>query len=235
MKRDVLWRRRRVTWLPLLLLLLLVLLPVLLVSAIESADIGEFEEEEAPRQLVPLTDRNFEHDTQAATGQTTGSWVVLFTDLRCDKCKDAEQALLKASTEQQPIPAQVNVLDSPKTCKRFLVSHVPELRLFRDRLMYTYKGAWNTAAISAFIQGSWKDGVGEVVPAEDSSIFEYFEGLSKSWQASLEYFSRRPGLLAGIGAILATGAYTVTLRVLGLRPSKQRKAPRGRPVRRRAD
>ena len=72
MKRDLLWRRR-VTWLP-LLLLLLVLLPLLLVSAIESADIGEFEEEEAPRQLVPLTDRNFEHDTQAATGQTTGSW-----------------------------------------------------------------------------------------------------------------------------------------------------------------
>ena len=33
--------------------------------------------------------------------------VVLFTDLRCDKCKDAEQALLEASTEQQPIPAQV--------------------------------------------------------------------------------------------------------------------------------
>ena len=69
MKRDLLWRRRD-TW----LLLLLVLLPLLLVSAIESADIGEFEEEEAPRQLVPLTDRNFEHDTQAATGQTTGSW-----------------------------------------------------------------------------------------------------------------------------------------------------------------
>ena len=69
MKMDPLWRWR-VTW----LLLLLVLLPLLSVSAIESADIGEFEEDLDPRQLVSLTDRNFEHDTQAATGQTTGSW-----------------------------------------------------------------------------------------------------------------------------------------------------------------
>lgn len=54
------------------------------------------------------------------------------------------------------------------------------------------------------MQGSWKDGVGEVVPAEDSSIFEYFEGLSKSWQASLEVHIRFwlvcTGEYGGIGA-----------------------------------
>ncbi len=33
-----------------------------------------------PTTVVELHDDNFEHDTQAASGQTTGTWAVLFTD-----------------------------------------------------------------------------------------------------------------------------------------------------------
>lgn len=34
---------------------------------------------ESEQQLRKLTDQNFEHDTQAATGQTTGHWFALFS------------------------------------------------------------------------------------------------------------------------------------------------------------
>lgn len=53
----------------------------------------------------------------------------------------------------------------------------------------------------------------------------------------MQYLSRRPGVLAGIGAILATGAYIVTRQMLGLKPLKKRKRmprPHGRPLRKRA-
>lgn len=33
-----------------------------------------------PTTVVELHDDNFEHDTQASSGQTTGTWAVLFTD-----------------------------------------------------------------------------------------------------------------------------------------------------------
>lgn len=36
-------------------------------------------EGEAKRELVIFSDRNFEHDTQAATGQTTGAWYSYLT------------------------------------------------------------------------------------------------------------------------------------------------------------
>lgn len=47
---------------------------------------------------------------------------------------------------------QVNVLESPKIRERFAMSQMPQLRLFRDRRMFVYKGEWNAASISAFIQ-----------------------------------------------------------------------------------
>ena len=38
------------------------------------------------REIYILNDRNFEHDTQATTGSTTGDWFVLFcpTLAQCD-------------------------------------------------------------------------------------------------------------------------------------------------------
>jgi hypothetical protein len=54
-------------------LLLFLVLPLAAVLADSDADEWGLEGE-AKRELVIFTDRNFEHDTQAATGQTTGAW-----------------------------------------------------------------------------------------------------------------------------------------------------------------
>lgn len=194
-------------------------------------------EGESKRELVLLSDRNFEHDTQAATGQTTGAWIVLFVDRRCEKCTIAEKALLEAATEQQPIPALVNVLESPKIRKRFGMTQMPQLRLFRDRRMFVYKGEWTAASISAFIQTGWKKTESQEVPPEGAILSEYLDDLKIAFSSTLEYLGRRPGLLIAIGGFFATVTYAVTLRVLGLSP-KSRKAPqraRVRPVRKRAD
>ena len=38
-----------------------------------------------------LTDDNFEHDTQATTGSTTGDWLILFCEFeRFKRCRDYE-------------------------------------------------------------------------------------------------------------------------------------------------
>ena len=38
-------------------------------------------------QVQPLTDKNFEHLTQASTGMTTGAWFVKFYAPWCGHCK----------------------------------------------------------------------------------------------------------------------------------------------------
>jgi thioredoxin-like negative regulator of GroEL len=112
--------------------------------------------------------------------------LVLFTDAHCDKCKDAKLALIDVSVDGQPILAEVSVLDSPKTSKRFSVSKVPELRLFCDRHMYVYEGDLNGPAIKEFVQGGWKNTVAEDVPAETSWLADSFDELRNLANACLQ-------------------------------------------------
>ena len=44
------------------------------------------------KKPVELTDKNFEHDTQASTGATTGDWFISFCDWDHDEAHKCEQA-----------------------------------------------------------------------------------------------------------------------------------------------
>eukprot|EP00955_Chlamydomonas_euryale_P048588 354028-Chlamydomonas_euryale.AAC.5 len=57
------------------------LLPLLMVALL-AASLLSGAAGQAPTEVIELTDATFEHDTQAATGQTTGVW--------CDRVGEAE-------------------------------------------------------------------------------------------------------------------------------------------------
>lgn len=91
----------------------------------------------AQRRRV-LTDDNFEHTTQAATGQTTGVWFVSFCSPSARACKELAgpwEELGRELLQAQP-PAFLSVVDphaSPALAKRFGIATLPTLLLFRDR------------------------------------------------------------------------------------------------------
>jgi hypothetical protein len=68
--------------------------------------------------------------------------------------------------------------------------------------------------------------VAEDVPAETSWLAAMFDELRNLANACLQYLAKRPGLLAAVGAVLATGGYVVTRRLLGMKPSNRRKRAR---------
>ena len=39
---------------------------------------------------IVLTEDNFEHETQAVTGSTTGDWLVLFCDKKHRRCRELQ-------------------------------------------------------------------------------------------------------------------------------------------------
>lgn len=43
-----------------------------------------------PKRSKELTDKTFEHDTQATTGSTTGDWFVKFCSKKSKECKSIE-------------------------------------------------------------------------------------------------------------------------------------------------
>lgn len=68
-------------------------------------------------EVAVLTDANFEHDTQATTGGTTGSWLVLFHDGDDSEIKAVLETPVAEETpevpegEESPEPLKTKLVD----------------------------------------------------------------------------------------------------------------------------
>jgi thiol-disulfide isomerase/thioredoxin len=115
--------------------------------------------------VTALTDATFEHQTQASTGSTTGSWLVLFystIDEDKEKCPNCpaiatqfEQLLTRANSEDDDAYASnslydkgivlgtVNVMTSPQTASRFEIETTPTI-------LYIHRGKYYTVPKSSF-------------------------------------------------------------------------------------
>ncbi|XP_065183871.1 uncharacterized protein LOC135814641 [Sycon ciliatum] len=90
-----------------------------------------------------LTDETFEHDTQAATGATTGDWMVLFMSndyVSCPLCSARHTSLHTAASRLRSrfVFGVVNLDTSPKLRERFRTESGPELYFFRKGQMYRF-------------------------------------------------------------------------------------------------
>ena len=101
-------------------------------------------------QVVQLDENNFEHLTQAATGATSGDWLVLFCKESVPRCArivstwEKMAVSLTASREARGMPrinvASVDTSDSPWLTKRFGITSVPLVLLFKGGVMYSFHG-----------------------------------------------------------------------------------------------
>ncbi|KAG5496712.1 hypothetical protein JIQ42_03544 [Leishmania sp. Namibia] len=101
-----------------------------------------------------LTEKNFEHDTQASGSMTSGNWRVLFVPGNDGATADRRSAgavtvivsfdsLVRVSTEvvsaYQAVPAHVLCDESPSLCKRFKVANSSaKLVILSGGRMYSY-------------------------------------------------------------------------------------------------
>ncbi|KAL4445892.1 hypothetical protein ABPG77_009091 [Micractinium sp. CCAP 211/92] len=149
----------------------------------------------AQRRRV-LTDDNFEHTTQAATGQTTGVWFVSFCSPSARACKDlagAWEELGRELLQAQP-PVFLSTVDphaSPALARRFGISTLPTLLLFRDRKMYRFEGrltpdADTKALLRSFLEGGYMGSASQEVPPPPSPL----DWLVRGAQAKLAVVQR---------------------------------------------
>ena len=95
-------------------------------------------------EIVSLTDATFEHQTQASTGGTTGSWLVLFT--HSTTCGSVCDSILK--NVMQPLDGDAELYDrgvvmgtvdaagSPATATRFEITNFPSLIYLHKKRLY---------------------------------------------------------------------------------------------------
>ena len=136
--------------------------------------------------VQPLTDKNFEHLTQAATGMTTGAWFVKFYAPWCGHCKGLAPIWEEIASElkSEMTVAKVDCTSERSTCKRFGVRGYPTLILFKRGLQYRYQDSRTKENLLNFarIKGTEEDSDAEdgmVIPAPKSAIAQFIGDQSE--------------------------------------------------------
>ncbi|EQC28068.1 hypothetical protein SDRG_14162 [Saprolegnia diclina VS20] len=117
--------------------------------------------------VVELTSDSFEHLTQAATGATTGDWLVEFYAPWCGHCKHLAPVYEDVANELHGTVnvAKVDVTANAALGQRFDIKGFPTILLFHKGSMYEYGSNERTKeALVAYASGGFASGLKKPVP-----------------------------------------------------------------------
>jgi len=128
-------------------------------------------------EIMELTDETFEHETQASTGMTTGSWLLFFKAARCPHCKELEPVMTSLSEDEHIyengiVIGSIDVLLNPEVSTRFGIRGFPTLVYIHRGRMHLFKGKTRDFdSLKRFVMGEFlNDGPGELVPKPQTSF-----------------------------------------------------------------
>lgn len=129
-------------------------------------------------EVVQLNDATFEHQTQASTGMTTGSWLVLFKAKRCPHCNKLMPEYEKLSQDEQILErgivlSTVDVMDSPHITNRFMIRGFPTLIYLHQKKLYEYNGQRDYESLKEFVLRGFQGVGAKTIPAPPGAL-EYW-------------------------------------------------------------
>lgn len=160
--------------------------------------------------VVALNSENFEHATQAASGQTTGFWFVYFGKEEHGTDQQMWRAFAEQEREEKPwlLHAFADLENNPEIAQRFQIVGGPAFILFRNQKMYRFKSPFVTAitpevveSLSKFSKDGWRNVQAEVVPPD------HLSGPGTSHMALLGYVGSAAAaaiVIAVVGNWIAT-------------------------------
>jgi hypothetical protein len=127
----------------------------------------------ANAEIVQLTDQIFEHQTQASTGATTGSWFIMFSSPSCSSCVELKEAFepLDGDTdlnEHGIVLGRMDAFSNPDTLTRFDILKLPTLMYIHKGSLYRFPVSEyeyrTTDLLKAFILSDYKKVEAEPIP-----------------------------------------------------------------------
>jgi len=161
-------------------------------------------------EISELSDATFEHETQASTGVTTGSWLIFFKAARCPHCQKLQPHLNRLSEDHDLfdrgiVLGSVDVLGNRGVSVRFGIRGFPTLVYLHEGRMYEYKGKKRTFdAVKEFVMGGFRLEEGKVIPKPTTAL-EHAGKIAKA--VGLELFDAARGKQgpAGYAMIVMVG------------------------------
>ncbi|KAL5020381.1 hypothetical protein ScPMuIL_003273 [Solemya velum] len=155
-----------------------------------------------------LTDDTFEHLTQAATGSTTGDWLIVFYEPDCDSVLLAVESVAVEKKRLMNV-ARVDLSTSPKLKERFKISTCRHTIFFQQGKMYRYSlDKYDTKTLILFIDSWHKNMKKESVPVEPTAFDLVVDSIVQALKSNLEG-PNRGTFLAIVGTVL--GAISLLL------------------------
>lgn len=133
-----------------------------------------------------LDDNSFEHLTQAATGATTGDWLVAFYKDTCNAVLPVMESL-GVRVRNKINVAKVDVTESPLLVERFQITKCPELIFFKQGKMYRYDfPTLEVPSLKSFVDGFYKNVKAVGVPIPKSKFDYLTEHIADKIKEQLE-------------------------------------------------
>jgi len=175
------------------------------------------------RHVHILTDANFEHDTQASTGSTTGDWLIEFWAPWCGHCRHFEPVFSElaewARSEHLPITlASLDATQHGSTSKQFNIRSFPSLRIVSHGKVYEYKGSRDLETLKKLLEErSWASASPSSsmpsypVPPVPTAIDGVLSSMKDVWRDLTSLAQRHPipaavlatmGLLFGVVVVM---------------------------------
>lgn len=145
-------------------------IPVLYDGKFEREELLDWLEKSRDVALKELNDDTFEHLTQAATGATTGDWLVAFSGKACNTpALSTALDSVAVKVRNKVNVAKVDIETSPLLKDRFKISACPQILFFRLGKMYEYTlpGVKINSLVS-FVEGFYRNSKSLPVPKEQS-------------------------------------------------------------------
>jgi thiol-disulfide isomerase/thioredoxin len=185
--------------------------------------------------VIPLTDATFEHQTQASTGSTTGSWLILFHTSSCSTCDEVVKPLLTElagddGQEQHPelsehgiVLGTVDCDEHPNTAMRFQIDTMPTLLYLHKGSMYRVPTTSSPSLeeLKRFVLQDYIEVEAEAIPPPPTAMTYFMDFVSQIQKAMEGNSLIAMGLLLMVGLLVGTIG---TLIVALMGPKKKAKA-----------
>lgn len=129
-------------------------------------------------EVVTLTDDTFEHQTQASTGMTTGSWLIFFKAQRCPHCNKLMPQYEDLSNDEELLErgivlATLDVKDCPRVMNRFMIRGFPSLIYLHKKQLYEYSGKRSYESLKEFVLDGFEKVEAKSIPPPPSVLESY--------------------------------------------------------------